>query len=137
MREINITGDRRSGRTSSLISIALGLVLDNPGSRLLFVTHNYTEAMTTISTMSNKLGLFSEVTKPNKNLLMLSNGSKIAAVNFNSGPTQGQKVDYVIIDNADYMSEDTKLSVFVLLQDAKTLITSSEKPFKIQENTNA
>lgn len=136
MKEINIVGDRRSGRTTSLISIALGLALETPGSKILFVTHSYSEAMIVISEMANKLNLFSEVTRPNKNLLSLSNGSKIASVNFNGEATKGQVVDYVIIDNADYMSEDAKLSVFVMLPDAKSLITSSDKPFKIQESTN-
>jgi hypothetical protein len=87
--------------------------------------------------MANQLSLFSEVTKPNKNLLVLSNGSKVATINFNGTPTKGQQVDYVIIDNADYMSDDARDSVFALLQNAEMLVTASEKPFKIQESLNA
>lgn len=130
IKEINIVGERRSGRTSSLISITLGLALEMPGSKILFLSHSYTEAMTAIAKMSNKLSLFSEVNRANKNVIELSNGSKIASITFDNNG-KGHAVDCVVVDGIDLMDSETKDKVYVLLQDAKSLITSSEKPLKL------
>ena len=128
---INVIGDRRNGKTTALVKLAVNNVISDSGSFTVFITGDTQAGAHVMSAIRLELlALGADIERATRDEITLENKSRIKVIAVGSNG-RGFSPDYAIIDNIDKMNEDILFSLRMMLYNTKFIYASSEKQFKL------
>ena len=125
---LNVNGDRGAGKTEMLVSYATSLLRTRSDYSILFLCANRNQAKAVLQRIRPQLA--ANITHATTNSLILKNKSDINVVGYSRHMGNGKRVDCVIIDDVDLLSNDDTLAILALSFESKHIVTSSLEPFE-------